>query len=144
MKIVLLAFILLYSLILKSQNSIIDKLEEQNNNYGKVIIYSSINIKNIIEKHINVNQKAKGFPGYRIQVYFDSGNKAKNQANKIKTEILEKFPDVNVYIVYEEPFFKVRVGDYRTKLEAYSFFKILSTLYPSSFIVEDLISFPKL
>ncbi len=61
MKIVLLAFILLNSLILKSQNSIIDKLEEQNNNYGKVIIYSSINIKNIIEKHINVNQKAKGF-----------------------------------------------------------------------------------
>jgi hypothetical protein len=38
----------------------------------------------------------------------------------------------------------VRVGDYRTRLEAEAFLKRISGNYPNAFVVKDEIDFPKL
>ncbi len=130
--------------ICSAQSPIFNLLHVNQLGWGKFSLTSSVNTDNIISKHINVNQKAKGFPGYRIQVFFASGTDAKNQANKLKTELRNSYPDYDVYILYEEPFFKVRMGNFRTKIEAYKLFKQVQESYPSAFIVDDLISFPNL
>lgn len=127
-----------------AQSQIFSLLNINHLGWGKFTLTSSINTDNIISKHIKLNQKAKGFPGYRIQVFFASGTDAKNQANKLKTELRDSFSDYNVYVLYEEPFFKVKIGDFRNKIEAYKLFKQIQEYYPSAFIVEDLISFPNL
>ncbi|MGQ9846833.1 MAG: SPOR domain-containing protein [Bacteroidales bacterium] len=127
-----------------SQSPIFKSLYNSQLGWGKFSLISNTLSDNIISKHININQKAKGMPGFRIQVFFASGTDAKNQALKIKTEIRNLYPQYEAYIIYEEPFFKLRIGDFRTKIEAYKLFKIIQENYPSAFIVDDLISFPNL
>jgi len=127
-----------------AQAPIFASLKTNQLGWGKFSLISSVNAENIVSKHININQKAKGIPGYRVQIYFASGTDAKNQVNKLKNELRNILPEYECYIIYEEPFFKLRMGDFRTKIEAYKLFCKIKDLYPSAFIVEDLIAFPSL
>lgn len=136
-------FLLLANYIL-SQPAIFNQLKQTDPSWGNVSIISQTNTETLIEKHIQVNQKAKGVPGYRIQVYFGSGNDAKNQANKIRTDLRNAYPSFEAYLSYQEPFFKVKIGDFRTKLEAYKLFKIIQQSYPSAYIIEDIVSYENL
>lgn len=140
---ILLAFLFI-SLNVFSQSPIFNSLNNNQLGWGKFTLTTNVPSDNIISKHININQKAKGMPGYRIQVFFASGKEAKNQALKIKNEIRNLYPQHEAYIIYEEPFFKLRIGDFRTKIEAYKLFKKIQESNPSAFIVEDLISLPNL
>ncbi len=81
--------------------------------------------------------------GYRVQIYFDSGNQSKKKANDVKTQFLAKKPDVPCYLVYQAPNFKVRVGDFRSRYEAYKLYREIRNDFPSAYIVKDEISFPK-
>jgi hypothetical protein len=112
-------------------------------NPGNITIHDA-SVRDILNKHKEFNEDISGFQGYRIQIFFASGNNAKNQALEKKSEFSTKYPDMDSHLIYQSPFFKVRVGDYRTKSEAYKFLKEISEDFPGAFIVEDLIDFPKL
>lgn len=111
---------------------------------GKVEIIQDARIDILIEKHIALNKKQTGIPGYRVQIFFDSGNNARNKANKIRAEFLLKFKDVESYVIFQSPNYKVRVGDFRTRMEAQGFLKEISDLYPNAYTVKDEIQFPSL
>lgn len=53
--------------------------------------------------------------GYRIQIFT---GKDRDEASKIKAYFINLFPDVDNYIVYEEPNYKVRVGDFLARIGA--------------------------
>jgi hypothetical protein len=53
-------------------------------------------------------------------------------------------PEAEVYLIYQQPYFKVRVGDYRTKLEAEAVYRQLLHEFDKLFIVPDKINLPKL
>jgi UDP-2,3-diacylglucosamine pyrophosphatase LpxH len=137
-------FFITLSGIIYAQSPIFQSLKTNQLGWGKVNIIYNGNVEDIIAKHISVNEKAKGFQGYRIQVYFGSGNDAKNQAQKLRSELKNSFPQFENYLIYDSPYFKVKIGDFRTKVEAFKLFKEIQNIYPSAFIVEDLISFPPL
>lgn len=137
-------FILFSSNEIYSQPKIFSQLNETQSGWGKVTIKQEPRIEAIVAKHIDINQKAKGFPGYRVQVYFGSGSDAKSVANKIRNNLNTEFADYDSYLVYEAPYFKVRIGDFRNRNEAYKAFKIIQTNYPQAFIVDDLIALPRL
>jgi hypothetical protein len=82
--------------------------------------------------------------GFRLQIYFGSGENAHNLAVKIKTDFLSSNPDVKTYLFFKSPDFIVRVGNFRTKSEALKMQKSLLYKFPSSFIVADEIAFPEL
>lgn len=69
-------------------------------------------INEFIEKKKEFN-KEFGF-GYRIQLYNGFEVEAKKTRAKFKLE----FPDIDTYIVYRQPEWKIQVGMYKTKLEA--------------------------
>ena len=46
------------------------------------------------------------------------------------------YPTVQAYIVFDEPNFKVKVGDFRTRLEAYAFLQQIKEVY-KGYIVRD-------
>ncbi|HRS54065.1 MAG TPA: SPOR domain-containing protein, partial [Bacteroidales bacterium] len=75
-------------------------------------------------------------------IYFDSGNNSKSRAYEVKHSFTLNYPDVDVYILFEAPYYKVRVGNFRTRLDAYSFFRKISAKYPDAFIVKDFIDYP--
>ncbi len=87
-----------------------------------------------MEKHIEINSKAP-IKGYRVKIHFGTD---KNKAKEIKGNFLARFPAVSAYEKYDQPNFNIRVGDFRTKLEAYKFLKeiqqFLSYLTYESFL----------
>jgi SPOR domain len=110
------------------------------NDTGKVQIIQDQKISELLNKHIEINSKAP-IKGYRVKIHFGSD---KNQAYEVKKKFLEKFPDVPAYAKYDQPNFNIRVGDFRTKLEAYKFLKEAQVDFPSAFLVQDEIELPKL
>lgn len=81
-----------------------------------------------------VSSKPATVSGFRVQVY--SGNN-RAQAIQIRTEVLEKYPDYAAYLIYKQPTFRVRVGDFRSRSAAQELLRELKALYPVSFIVPD-------
>ena len=106
---------------------------------GKVEIVQSEKIKELANKHIEINAKAV-IKGYRIKIHFGAD---KNKAKEIKALFIAKYPDIPAYEKYDQPNFNIRVGDFRTKLEAYKFLKEVQIDFPASFLVQDEIEFPK-
>ena len=80
-------------------------------------------------------------PGYRIQIYFGSERKGALDA---KTKFLQAYPETEVYLIYQQPYFKVRAGDFRDRFEAHALYKKLLTEFDKVFIVPDKINLPKL
>ena len=77
--------------------------------------------------------------GYRIQLYF-GGDRAK--ANNMRLDFLQQYPDVGAYVIYQQPNFKLRVGDFKTRIEANTFLKEMQPGYSMSFIVTDDVKLP--
>jgi hypothetical protein len=111
---------------------------------GTVTIQQDPKIQLWVNKHVELNRKYKGFQGFRIQVYFGSGSDAKKSALNVRGSFTTKFPDIDCYLIYEAPYFKVRAGDFRTREEAYRYFNDILKEFPGSFVVEDLIGYPRL
>ena len=53
-----------------------------------------------------------------------------------------KYHDIKAYRTYVNPYFKVTVGDFRTKSEAMGFLSRIVTEFPSAFVVKESIEFP--
>ena len=98
----------------------------------------------LIGLHIRNNEKMKKISGYRVEIFFSSALDARQKALQTKTEFLREYPDINIYVVYVSPDFKVRVGDFRSKNEALELMKKIQGRFPKAFIVPDSIEYPSL
>src|SRR3990170_5382418 len=128
--------IIIFFIFILSPFAILASNDTINSDTGRVEIIQDGRIAALVEKHIAINEKQKGIPGYRVQIFFGSKRK---DVLEVRTDFLAKYPDIGAYIQYDEPYFKVRVGDFRTQLKAQKFYKEISGGFPNSFIVEDLI-----
>lgn len=99
-------------------------------------------IKELVDKHVQLNEKNNGrMAGYRVQIHFGVD---RSKARDVKAKFLAGYPSIEAYERYEQPNFKIRVGDFRTRLEAYKFLKEITYEFPGSFIVQDEIELPEL
>jgi len=79
------------------------------------------------------------YKGYRVQVI---STNSREQAFRIKTELLNRFPDQKTYTSYQSPLFKVRIGNFVKKEDAEQFRKMLNRFYPQGvYVVEDVIEY---
>ena len=113
----------------------------QTGNDKKVIIHQQPVIGRLVKKHIKINQHFSKSDGYRVQIFSISGVNSRDRASLMKAEFLSKYPDTDVYIVYNTPSYKVRLGDFRNKLSAEKFMKSIKSDYPFAFVVIDKIEF---
>ena len=65
----------------------------------------------------------KNISGFRIQVVISNEFEECQQSRK---ELQKLFPDQKTYIVHEFPFYKLRLGNFRTRKDAESYIKNLS------------------
>ena len=98
-------------------------------------------IVKIQEDYINNWRKVGEINGYRIQIAAYSGVNSKSQAEYAKNSFNNLFPYTRAYLIYNEPYFKVRVGNYQSRLEAYKDLESIRLTYPSAYIVPDKISY---
>jgi hypothetical protein len=130
------------------------KRTDGNPHAGKVNIMEDPALDTLISRYIlaNINQIEKngyaGMEGFRIQIYSSSTRNAKEESSKINQEFLSKFPEseypnLKSYRQFAPPvYYKIRVGDFRTKTEATRLFLLISKEFPNSYLVPDIINFP--
>ena len=103
---------------------------------GRVTIKGDVTVTQMVEKHIELNSKVKTIPGFRVQIAAFSGANSKTSAFDLRDRFMLDYPTVQAYIVFDEPNFKVKVGDFRTRLEAYAFLQQIKEVY-KGYIVRD-------
>jgi hypothetical protein len=104
-------------------------------------INKDADLDSLIEKNKNLNKMKNVMDGFRIQLF--SGTE-RNNANQLKAKFLAAYPTVPAYLIYQQPYFKLRVGDFRNKMEAQYLFNNLSSEFNQAILVADKINFPKL
>ena len=98
-------------------------------------------ILKIQEDYVYNWRKVGEISGYRIQIAAYSGVNSKSQAEYARNSFNSLFPYTRSYLIYNEPYFKVRVGNYYTRLEAYKDLETIRETYPSAYIVPDKINY---
>jgi hypothetical protein len=98
----------------------------------------------ILREQVMSNEDNKGIPGYRIQIFFDSGIHSGERARKVKDDFEELFPDIPGYVTWKAPNFRVRVGDFRSRLEADKALQEIIKIYPNAWVIKDEINYPTL
>lgn len=79
-------------------------------------------------------------PGYRLRIFSESGVGAKQEQQKVRAKFLSLYPGLDAYNRYDEPYFKVYVGDCRTKSEALKLKDMIERNFPNSFVMPSEIN----
>lgn len=91
----------------------------------------------ILDSLADKSRKAKLIHGYRILIY--SGN-SRDEAGKAKELAYKTMSALDVYTTYSNPTFKVKMGDFYQKLDAYLVMKKLQGKFPSAVLVEEIVN----
>jgi hypothetical protein len=75
-------------------------------------------------------------PGYRVQIDF---GQEKNAVDKTQSDFSGKYPGVTTYVTYKQPYFRLSVGDFRSRLQAIAFLDKVRKDYKAAFIVSERI-----
>ncbi len=110
-------------------------------NYEQPEFIGDPGIDSLINLHKAQNQKYPYIDGFRIQIFKETGNYALDSAWSVKTRFEEKFVGTHAYISFREPYYRVRVGDFRTRLEALKFLDKVKSVYPYAWEIKDKIRF---
>lgn len=106
-----------------------------------VNVNQSGNILSSMKEHISANSK-RTIPGYRVRIFFDNKQTARTESENTLKKFNGLFPDVMAYRIYANPYFKVTVGDFRTKSEAMALLTRIKGDFPSAFVVKENIEYP--
>lgn len=108
---------------------------------GEVKVHQSQAISAAMQSHINGNRDRK-LSGFRVRIFFDNSQNARNASEMTVKRFSSSHPGIPVYRTYQNPFFKVVAGDFRTRSEAMEFLQGIKGEYPGAFVVKENISFP--
>ena len=79
--------------------------------------------------------------GFRVQLTFDSD---RGTINNNRSSFISAFPRVDTYVEYTAPNYYLKVGDFRTRLEAEKIKAKMSAEFPTAFVIEEDINLPRL
>lgn len=106
-----------------------------------VNVRQSQQIANSMKSHVASNG-ARTISGYRVRIFFDNKQNARTESEAVLKRFNGLYPDVMAYRIYANPYFKVTVGDFRTKSEAMALLARIKGAFPSAFVVKENIEFP--
>ena len=86
------------------------------------------------------NKSVKFTNGFRIQIYVGNDRRAADDA-KIYT--YQKYPEIFPYLSYQQPIYKVKIGDFLNRMDAERYYSDIKDLYPSAMILPDKVEIKK-
>lgn len=89
-------------------------------------------------------QRIQQIEGFRIQIFMESGNEAVSRADQAINRFRDAFPNHKTYLTFGQPYYRVRVGDFRSRLEAEGQLRHITRFFPQAFIIKDMIEPPLL
>lgn len=79
--------------------------------------------------------------GYRVQLFFDSNKSAVDDA---RSRFIAMFPKVDTYVQFTAPHYFLKVGDFRTQMEAEKVKSEADASFPTSFVVKEKVNLPRI
>lgn len=138
-KLILLAGLVLLGGSLFAQDTIQSTVQDTIRDFSKMYI-GDARIDSLLQLNVMQNEKYPTVPGYRIQIFKGSGNDALSEALVVRDKFVAKY-NVPAYITFNEPYYRVRVGDFRTRINAIRFLQRIKWRYPLAWEIQDQVNF---
>ena len=102
-----------------------------------VTVVKDPRIDMLLKKQYELNRKVeilnkKSGPGYRVMVI---NTNDRTKALEVKSRMMSEFPDHKSYLVYQSPYFKIQIGNFKTRQEAEDLRKRIMRMYPTGVMV---------
>ena len=101
---------------------------------SKVVVKQDPKLDKLIDDYLNKKDAPSGpyvGAGYRVQVFSSNAQRtAKDESLNIERRLRSAFPGYGVYRIYASPFWKVRIGDFRTHDDAQALRAELVNAFP--------------
>ena len=104
---------------------------------GNVDVIADLRVKNLVA----LEKKIDEILGYRLQICFDSD---KTVIDKARDRFLKLYPLTSTYVEFEAPHFNLKVGDFRTRLEAEKIQRKIFGEFVICIIHQDFIQLPRI
>jgi hypothetical protein len=114
----------------------------QNRDTTALVIHRDPRVEVLSKKQASINaaikkSSARRMKGFRLLVI---NTTKRNDAIDAKTKVYTYFPELQAYLQYSTPYFKLKAGNFRTRDEAERYRKNLNIVFPKGvFIVNDTI-----
>lgn len=109
---------------------------------GSLHVSQDSRIARLMQKQRDVYAASNTMSGFRVQIFMEIGNEAVDHANVVKREFESQYPELPIYLSYEQPYYRLRVGDFRNRVEAEKYLRILKPRYGVAFVTADIINPP--
>ena len=110
-----------------------------------IIVRKDERIDVLTSKQILVNKRSSmltssgQYKGFRLQVISTND---REKAFGIKSDLMNRYTEEKAYVMFQSPYFKVRIGNFIKIEDANKFRKNLNKLFPQGvFVVEDAIEY---
>lgn len=104
---------------------------------GFVNIYIPANVDALVSKHRYINQQEDKMDGWRIQLMQATD---RNIVYSTRGRFASRYPKTEVYLDYKQPYFKLRVGNFKNRMDAYKFLLNIRVDFDRAFLVQEKIS----
>ena len=125
-------------------NSVVDSIQSLDftaTKKGTVVVHKDQRVENITEFVGRQKESIQGtkIDGYRIQIFFAE---SRTIAQSQKANFIRSYSYHKAYIDYLAPNYRVRVGNFRTRLQAEYLKQQLVSIYPTCIVLKDKIELP--
>jgi len=108
---------------------------------SKVLSINEKGIDSLVRKYERILKEKNGIDGWRVQLKF---NAKEAEILQLKLKFIRLYPNIPVLLEYEEPYYRIRVGNCRTKLEAIKIKHTIKKHFPDAYPVPEIINFYQL
>jgi hypothetical protein len=109
---------------------------------NSVIVHKDPRVDSLVSRQIQINEQTtrdsrRNIPGYRILVITSTD---RNKVFNAKAQIYQQYPELQPYILYQPPNYKLKLGNFKTQDEAQGYSDKLIKLYPTGvYIIHEMI-----
>lgn len=110
---------------------------------GTLNVDQDSRIEKLMKRQREVYAANNTMNGYRVQIFMEIGNEAISHAESMKKSFMNAFPELPVYLTYDQPYYRLRVGDFRNRVEAEKYLRLIKPKFSLAFVTADVINPPQ-
>ena len=110
---------------------------------GSLDVKQDSRVDRLMKRQRDVYAVSNTLNGFRVQIFMEIGNEAVDHAEVVKKEFIKSFPELPIYLSYEQPYYRLRVGDFRNRIEAEKYLRLIKPQFSLAFVTADVINPPE-
>lgn len=126
-------FLLLFALAFNN-NYLCAQAKYTTDTIGKITIIKDHRIDTLLDRTILANSRKKTVTGYRLQLVASS---SRNTVYDAQAKFSGLYNDIKTYSIYQRPYYKLRVGNFKDRLEAQRFLDDIKYIFRGAYIVQE-------